>query len=90
MTANPYRIGRDGTPAQVIARYRQWLLARPDLAAQLAALRGRRLGCWYPDGQPCHARVIAELADAGGTPLTSLPPGPVPRRPRRAATQPRP
>jgi Domain of unknown function (DUF4326) len=62
--ANPYRAGRDGTAAQVVDQYRRWLLARPGLPAQLAALRGRRLGCWCPDGQPCHARVLAELADA--------------------------
>jgi hypothetical protein len=62
--ANPYRIGRDGTAAQVIDKYRRWLLARPDLRAQLVALRGRRLGCWCPDAQPCHAREIAEAADA--------------------------
>lgn len=62
--ASPYRTGRDGTAAQAVDQYRRWLLARPDLPAQLARLRGRRLGCWCPDGQPCHARVLAELADA--------------------------
>jgi hypothetical protein len=62
--ANPYRIGRDGTAAQVVDKFRQRLLARPDLRARLAGLRGRRLGCWCPDGQPCHALVIAEVADA--------------------------
>ena len=62
--ANPYRIGRDGTAAQVVDQYRRWLLTRPDLHARLAELRGRRLGCWCPDGQPCHARVLAELANA--------------------------
>jgi Domain of unknown function (DUF4326) len=62
--ANSYRIGRDGTAAQVADQYRRWLLAQPGLPAQLARLRGRRLGCWCPNGQPCHARVLAELADA--------------------------
>ncbi|WP_373559368.1 DUF4326 domain-containing protein [Streptomyces sp. Ag82_G6-1] len=32
-------------------------------ARELPALRGRRLGCWCGPEQPCHARVLAELAD---------------------------
>lgn len=43
--ANPFRPGRDGTRADVIARYRDYLLGRPDLLALLPPLRGRRLGC---------------------------------------------
>jgi hypothetical protein len=62
--ANPYRIGTDGTAGEVVARYRQWLLRQPGLDGHLAVLRGRRLGCFCPAGQPCHAQVIAELADA--------------------------
>ncbi len=62
--ANPYRPGRDGTPAEVVARYREHLLGRADLLALLPALRGRRIGCWCAP-MPCHADVIAELADAG-------------------------
>jgi hypothetical protein len=60
--ANPFRPGRDGTRAQVMARYREYLLSRPDLLALLPGLRGRRLGCWCVP-EPCHAAVIAELAD---------------------------
>lgn len=61
--ANPYRIGRDGDGAEVIARYEQHLYSRPDLMKLARSLRGRRLGCWCaPD--PCHADVIATVADA--------------------------
>lgn len=61
--ANPFRIGRDGDPGEVIARYEQHLYSRPDLMRLARSLRGRRLGCWCaPD--PCHADVIAALADA--------------------------
>lgn len=63
--ANPFRVGRDGDAAQVVVRYRAWLAERPELLARyLPTLRGRRLGCWCPPDQPCHARVLAELADA--------------------------
>jgi hypothetical protein len=44
--------------------YREYLLGRADLLALLPELRGRRLGCWCAPA-PCHAAVIAELADAG-------------------------
>jgi hypothetical protein len=60
--ANPFRIGVDGDREQVIAKYRDYLLGRPDLLALLPDLRGKRLGCWCKP-LPCHADVIAELAD---------------------------
>jgi hypothetical protein len=63
--ANPFRPGPDGSRNEVIALYRRYLLGRPDLLTLLPGLRGRRLGCWCaPD--PCHADVIAELADSLG------------------------
>lgn len=50
---------------ECIARYRAWLLARPTLEADLAALweeteHGKKcLGCWcYPE--PCHCDVLVE------------------------------
>ncbi|MEI5097653.1 DUF4326 domain-containing protein [Streptomyces sp. PmtG] len=67
--ASPFRPGKDGTRDEVVALYRDHLLGRPDLLALLPELRGRRLGCWCVP-EPCHAEVIAELADSGadGTP----------------------
>lgn len=62
--ANPFRPGRDGTREEVIERYREHLMGRPDLRALLPGLRGRRLGCWCAP-EPCHAYVLAEFADAG-------------------------
>lgn len=63
--ASPFRIGPDGTREEVMAKYREWLLSRPDLLALLPELRGRRLGCWC-DPLPCHAHVIAELTNELG------------------------
>jgi Domain of unknown function (DUF4326) len=60
--ANPFRIGVDGDREQVIARYSDYLLGRPDLLALVPDLRGKRLGCWCKP-LACHADVIAELAD---------------------------
>jgi hypothetical protein len=60
--ANPFKIGRDGAREQVIAKYRDYLLSRPDLLASLSELRGQRLGCWCAPA-PCHGDVLAGLAD---------------------------
>lgn len=60
--ANPFPLTRGTTRADVVERYRAWLADQPDLVARhLPALRGKLLGCWCPAGQPCHARVLAEL-----------------------------
>jgi hypothetical protein len=59
---NPFRVGRDGTRLEVIAKYEAYLRGRPDLMAALHELRGKRLGCWcHP--RPCHGDVLARLAD---------------------------
>jgi hypothetical protein len=63
--ASPFIPGRDGTREVVVAKYRTYLLSRPDLLKLLPGLRGRRLGCWCAP-QSCHGDVIAEIADARG------------------------
>jgi len=59
---NPFRVGVDGTRAEVIKKYREHLLSSPNLMAKLPELRGKTLGCWCKP-QACHGDVIAELAD---------------------------
>jgi len=59
---NPFVIGKDGTREEVIAKYRDWLLAQPELIAQLGELRGKTLACWCAP-KPCHADVLLELAN---------------------------
>jgi hypothetical protein len=62
---NPFRIGRDGDRETVIAKYRAHLereLAAGHVTfADLAALHGKRLGCWCVP-QPCHGDVLVEAA----------------------------
>ena len=59
---NPFTIGRDGTRAQVIAKYRAWILTQPDLVeAARRELRGKVLACWCAP-LACHAEVLAEIA----------------------------
>ena len=61
--ANPYPIGQHGDRAEVIQKYRSWLLGRQELVGRLHELRGRRLACWCSP-EPCHAGVLVELVDA--------------------------
>jgi hypothetical protein len=59
---NPFKIGRDGSREEVIARYREWILRQPALMAALPDLRGKDLVCWCAP-EPCHADVLLELAN---------------------------
>lgn len=60
---NPFKIGRDGTREEVIAKYRAWVQSQPALMAALPELRGKVLGCWCKP-EACHGDTLAELADA--------------------------
>jgi Domain of unknown function (DUF4326) len=62
---NPFRIGRDGSRAEVIERYGEWLgneLERGRIHLRdLAELDGKLLGCWCAP-QPCHGEVLIAAA----------------------------
>lgn len=60
--ANPFKIGKDGTRAEVIDKYRQHLFQCPHLLALLPTLRGKCLGCWCKPEQ-CHGDVLRQLLD---------------------------
>ncbi len=59
---NPFRIGPDGTREEVIDKYREWVVTRPKLMAQLSMLKGKRLGCYCHPLQ-CHGSVLIELVE---------------------------
>lgn len=61
---NPFAIGADGTRAEVVAKYRDWIPTQPALMAAIGELRGKRLGCFCKPAA-CHGDVLAELADKG-------------------------
>ncbi|HEY7413915.1 MAG TPA: DUF4326 domain-containing protein [Ktedonobacteraceae bacterium] len=60
---NPFRMGQDGTRAEVIAKFEEWLMEQPELLAKVVELKGKRLGCWCAP-LPCHGDVLARLAEA--------------------------
>lgn len=60
---NPYAIGADGSREQVIDKYREWLLANPDLVRQAQQeLAGKDLLC-FCSPLPCHGDVLLEVAN---------------------------
>lgn len=63
--ANPFKLSRTATPEErweCGARYRRWLTSSPARVALAKSLRGKVLGCWCAPA-PCHADLIADLAD---------------------------
>ncbi|MHC4428505.1 MAG: DUF4326 domain-containing protein [Planctomycetota bacterium] len=56
---NPYRIGPDGTRAEVIEKYRAYAKAR-FTHENLEELRGKVLGCWCAPA-PCHGDVLVPM-----------------------------
>ena len=67
---NPFEIGRDGTRAEVITKYRVWITSDDRVAVALLnnlhMLQGKVLGCFCAP-LSCHGDVLAELADREGT-----------------------
>jgi hypothetical protein len=59
---NPFVIGKQGTRAEVIAKYREWIMTQPRLLADLHELRGKDLICWCAPFA-CHGDVLRELAN---------------------------
>jgi hypothetical protein len=59
---NPFVIGKHGTRAEVVARYRAYLLGNRELMAALPELRGKDLVCWCAPCA-CHGDVLLEFAN---------------------------
>lgn len=67
---NPFVIGEDGTRAQVIEKYREYLLTNANLMADLPELSGKHLVCWCVP-LACHGHILLDFAN--GKPLPSPP-----------------
>lgn len=67
---NPYEARDFGNcaPQLLVDLFRDWIKTDDFDAIQLRralpTLRGKNLLCWCPVGQPCHADVLLELANA--------------------------
>ena len=72
---NKFYVGRDGNREQVIVKYYFWMrerIARGEISDQdLAALHGKRLGCFCAP-LLCHGDVLTELAAEAYNRLTAI------------------
>jgi hypothetical protein len=59
---NPFSIDEHGRK-RAIEMYERWLLANDELLAQVPSLKGKRLACYCKLDEPCHADVLARLAN---------------------------
>lgn len=59
---NPFRIGVDGTRAEVLRQYEDHVRHDEALMAALPELRNKVLGCWC-DPHPCHGHVLVRLLE---------------------------
>lgn len=48
---------------EAVAKYREYILSKPELLKQVKNLKGKVLGCWCKP-QACHGDILAELADS--------------------------
>ena len=59
---NPFRIGRDGDRAAVIAKYERWLADQHHFLRALDDLADRHLVCFCAP-RPCHGDLLLRLAN---------------------------
>ena len=59
---NPYKLDSEKNRVRMIRRYTKYLLKQSMMLEALHSLRGLRLAC-YCAPMPCHADVLAALAD---------------------------
>lgn len=60
---NPFRIGRDGTREQVIAKFQTMVDSNPKLQQSIkTCLRGKDLIC-HCSPLPCHADILLAIAN---------------------------
>ena len=57
---NVFVIGIHGNREEVIAKYKEYILSKPELLQDLKELKGKTLGCFCKP-LPCHGDVLIEL-----------------------------
>ena len=62
---NPFIIGKDGTRAEVIEKFRIYALASKEIMDNLYLIDDKVLGCWcnFP-AEDCHGRILFALRQA--------------------------
>lgn len=57
---NPFVMRHEGERSQVIQKYREYILNRPELLIALPEIAGKTLGCWCKP-KLCHGDILIEL-----------------------------
>lgn len=57
---NPFKMYSEADRRKVIQQYREYILNKPELMAQLHTLKDKTLGC-YCKPKACHGDVLVEL-----------------------------
>ncbi len=60
---NPYDFHPYLDGKEVLAKYRAYILSRPDLLSRLHELKDKTLGCWCKPKWACHGDVLVELVN---------------------------
>jgi len=61
---NPFEIGKDGSREEVIEKYKNYILNKPELLKCLNELDGKVLGCFCKPNS-CHGDILIELLEEG-------------------------
>ena len=59
---NPFIIDKHGSRNEVIAKYKEYILGKPELLAQLHEIKGKDLIC-YCAPQACHGDILVHMAN---------------------------
>ena len=59
---NPFVIDKHGSRSEVIAKYEEYILGKPELLAQLHELKGKDVVC-YCAPQACHGNILVHMAN---------------------------
>lgn len=59
---NPFVVGKDGTRAEVIRKYKEYLMSNESLLKDLHELEGKTLVCWCAP-RPCHGDVLRDIIE---------------------------
>ena len=59
---NPFVIDKHGSRSEVIAKYEEYILGKPELLAQLHELKGKDVVC-YCTPQACHGDILVHMAN---------------------------
>jgi hypothetical protein len=61
---NPFFLDSEDSRAEVIHKYREWIITQEHLIRDLPSLAGKKLGCWCSP-RPCHGDVLVDLIEGG-------------------------